>query len=112
MIGGRLSGLAMFLVWLGGCAARDQVLVVGVEKSGEGCVVQVEGRRFGPALTSDKELLDFLQAQARRRHRALVQAVADSPYRCVGGAVFMLQRAGFRDVQVTVDGQKLPMAPG
>jgi len=38
----------------------------------------------------------------------VVDASPQTPYRCIGGVVFNLQRAGFRIVSVTVDEVPVP----
>ncbi len=65
-----------------------------VQGSTEVCTVTIEGRTIG---------LDDLPAIARREarpgRRAHIKAdVADAPYRCLGGAIYILQMAGFKDV--------------
>jgi hypothetical protein len=38
----------------------------------------------------------------------IFDADRDTPYRCIGGAIFNLQRAGFRMISVRIDGVELP----
>ena len=52
-----------------------------------------------------RELLEL--AASWRGERAVIQADSDTPYKCIGGTIFTLQRAGLRDVEVVVDGVKL-----
>jgi len=41
--------------------------------------------------------------------RAVVDTDLETPYRCIGGVIFDLQRAGFRFVEVTVNGVPLSL---
>lgn len=44
------------------------------------------------------ELLAVARKGALRSRRARIDANEDTPYRCVGGAIFTLQMAGFNNV--------------
>ena len=46
---------------------------------------------------------------AAHRRRAVVDTDPETPYRCVGGIIYDLQRAGFRIVAVTVNGVPVPV---
>lgn len=61
----------------------------------ETCRVTVDGQSF--TLPSDEpELTAALKLQATRYRTARVDAVMTIPYKCVGYAVFVAQRAGFK----------------
>lgn len=55
--------------------------------------------------------LDLNSLRAMRANhggRAILDTNPETPYRCIGAAVFDLQRAGFRTVAITVNGVPLP----
>lgn len=93
------------LLWVAGgaallasCVATRTLgppLVVSVKREGDGCQVSVQGER----VTSDR-LLEIGRAAAKRP--GIVVYAKDAPYKCVGGAVFTLQRAGMMSVQVAM----------
>lgn len=62
-------------------------LVVSVTRDGEGCRVTVAGEQ----VTSDR-LLEI--GRSARSRRGIVLYDRDTPYKCIGGAIFTLQRAG------------------
>lgn len=67
--------------------------VVNVIKTGETCRATVEGED----VTSDR-LLQLGRASARRR--AIIVFNRGTVYRCIGGAIYTLQRAGFAQVDI------------
>lgn len=79
-----------------GCFARPEVVL---RLGGSGtpelhCFVEVDGTRIATE--------DFAAYARRWRHRSVRLTFAgDTPYRCVGGVIFNLQRAGVRDIAVT-----------
>jgi len=53
--------------------------------------------------------LDRLRAVAGKHgRRVAIDTDPGTPYKCVGGVVFTLQRAGFRTVSLSVNGVPLP----
>jgi hypothetical protein len=73
-----------------GCA-REQVINVhasGTGAEGAPCVIEIGGRRIA---------LEDVSALARRwrRREAHLSMNADTAFRCVGGLIHELQRAGF-----------------
>jgi biopolymer transport protein ExbD len=74
---------------------------VGLGKSG--CTVAFNGRRFDQQGYAD-ELHAF--ARKRRATRVVVKGDKALPYRCVGGVVFVLQRAGVADITFVDDEKK------
>jgi hypothetical protein len=86
-----------------GCAAQNAPLSVRVTRDSDGCVLEVEGRRFDNQSGGGEQLLSFARAWPNRR--ATVNMDRDTPYRCVGGPIFVLQRAGFRKIDVAMDGE-------
>ncbi|HYI49174.1 MAG TPA: hypothetical protein VEX35_11995 [Allosphingosinicella sp.] len=55
------------------------------------CTIQVEGRRI-----AERDFLAF--ARRWRGREAHIRGDPQTPYRCVGGVIFELQRAGFRQI--------------
>jgi hypothetical protein len=89
-----LGGAAM-LVSCAQFSSNGPPLVVAATRDGEGCRVSVEGQR----VTNDQLLETGRRARARR---GIVLFDRDTPYKCVGGAVFTLQQAGVRSVDVAL----------
>lgn len=87
---------AWMVVGLSGCAHQTteipfDVLVRGPASS---CSFEVGGRK----VTMD-ELLVIARSEAKPGRRAHIDSnMAETPYRCFGGAIYMLQMAGFKDV--------------
>lgn len=79
-----------------GCAAPATFAPFNVVVRGPAtsCSIEVEGRK----VTTD-ELFEIAQPEARSGRRAHIDSdMAQTPYRCLGGAIYALQRAGFKDV--------------
>ena len=79
-----------------GCAAPATVAPfnIVVRGSATSCSIEVDGRK----VTMD-ELLEIAQPEAKSGRRAHIDSdMAQTPYRCLGGAIYTLQRAGFKDV--------------
>jgi hypothetical protein len=75
---------------------------VAVSGPATSCSFHVAGR----AVTAD-ELLVLARAEAREGRRARLETdVARTPFRCFGGAIYTLQRAGFRDIATIAPGQR------
>ena len=70
-------------------------LVVSVKRDGDGCRVMVEGE----AVTSDR-LTDI--GRSAKARRAIVLHDKDTPFKCIGGAVLTLQRAGLDRIHVAM----------
>ncbi|MCJ8158135.1 biopolymer transporter ExbD [Sphingomonas sp. LaA6.9] len=91
------SAIALSVIVFGGagCAhsAQETPFDVAVEAPASSCSVKVDGQ----AITMD-ELLAVARKGALRSRRARIDANEDTPYRCVGGAIFTLQMAGFKNV--------------
>ena len=94
----RLGAIAIALVLIG-CMGRQHKgpeLVVDAFEDGEGCRILVNGE----TVTAER-LLEIASAWPSRR--GLVRMKRNTPYRCVGGVVFTLQRAGFLKVGTVVE---------
>jgi hypothetical protein len=91
----------LLLAALGACASQPP-LVVRAASEGDACRAQIDGATFAP------DELQGPRLRALRGRRLVVDADPDIPYRCMGGIVFMLQRAGFHIVSVRVNGVELP----
>jgi biopolymer transport protein ExbD len=58
------------------------------------CFIEVDGRK----VTTD-ELLAIARPEVKPGRAARIDAdMAQTPYRCIGGAIYTLQMAGFSDV--------------
>jgi hypothetical protein len=77
-----------------------------VSRAGEGCSIEVGGRRFAYPTEIGEPLLAFVRAWPNRR--AVLNLIGDTPYRCIGGTIFTLQRAEFRKIDMLVDGRPYP----
>jgi hypothetical protein len=95
----RRRALAAALALLGGAmavagCAQERAMVVRASAAGESsapCVAEVEGRRIA--------MRDFPAFARRWRGReAHLEGDINTPYRCIGGLIYELQRAGFRRI--------------
>lgn len=66
---------------------RDSPFVVNLKPAGDGCRIRVEEGE----VTSDRL---FQLARAAAGRRGIVVFHRDTPYRCIGSAIYALQRAG------------------
>ncbi|WP_106639865.1 hypothetical protein [Allosphingosinicella vermicomposti] len=83
---------------LGSCvrtAPAGVPLVVSAKRDGEGCLIIIEGER-----ASSERLLEI--GRATNKTRAIVIYFKDTPYKCLGGAIFTLQRAGIAFVDAAM----------
>jgi hypothetical protein len=71
--------------------ANDVPLVANVQRDGDGCRITVDGKQ----LTSDA-LLQLVGAG--KYHRGIIVSRRDATYKCIGGAVYMLQHAGLSQI--------------
>jgi hypothetical protein len=89
-----------------GCAASPtstpfNVVVRGPATS---CSIEVKGRK----VTAD-ELFKLAQSEAKLVPRARIDSdMAQTPYRCIGGVIYALQVAGFKDVGFVADAAARP----
>jgi len=72
-------------------------LMVRVEGRGSQCRTLIDGTLL------DGALIDRARAEVRDGREALVSSDAKTPYRCVGGAIFALQQAGFTRIDFVTD---------
>jgi len=70
---------------------EEPPLVVTARQDGDGCLVKVEGERV-----TSQRLLEIARRTSKRR--AIVIFEKETPYKCTGGAIFTLQRAGIASV--------------
>ena len=94
---GALTGGAALLAACVQLREREPPLVVNVKRDGDGCRVTVEGER----VTSDR-LLEIGRGAARRRAIIVYAKDDDTPYKCIGGAIYTLQRAGLATVDAAM----------
>lgn len=79
-----------------GCASPATLAPFNVVVRGPAtsCSIEVEGRR----VTTD-ELLAIARLEAKSGRRAHIDSdMAQTPYRCLGGTIYTLQKAGFKNV--------------
>ena len=79
-----------------GCAGKSTKAPFNVFVRGpaSACTIKVNGRKV-----STNELLSIARPEAKPGRRAHIDAnMAETPYRCLGGAIYTLQMAGFKDV--------------
>jgi biopolymer transport protein ExbD len=85
---------------LTGCSAPARPpqppIVVQVSAVDGACRAEAEGREY-----ASEELPNV--AQAWRGRLVRVQPIGDAPYRCVGGALFLLQGAGLTNVRLVTE---------
>lgn len=87
------AAAAVLLSALAGQATTgdQQPYLVIVRGPADACSAEVAGRRF----TMD-ELLESARIEAGKgRSARIIIETSDTPYRCIGGAIYTLQRAGF-----------------
>lgn len=74
--------------------ARPAPFDVIVRSTASSCTSEVDGRK----VTTD-QLLRIARDKAKSGRRPLIVSdMADTPYRCVGGVIYALQVAGFKDI--------------
>jgi hypothetical protein len=91
----RLAVLA-FMTVVPGCASHDpsQDLTVRVAQADGRCRLEVEGKRV-----SSDELIAIVKSRKAWLGRGQVIGDPKTPYRCIGGAIYSLQLAGFPKVE-------------
>ena len=88
---------ALFLLLSTACAdtirhpSRGSEILVTTERDGDECVVTVAGERFLTVRLENAQLLKRLRSLGAQP--MLLRFDDDTPYRCVGSAIFTLQRA-------------------
>jgi hypothetical protein len=97
------SFLILFASGVGACAA-DPPLLARVSGDGDACAVHVNGLTISQSQRNDANLRALATIPGRRM---IVDADRRTPYRCIGGTIFNLQRAGFHILTVRVDGVEL-----
>ncbi|WP_448658900.1 hypothetical protein ACPVPU_00245 [Sphingomonas sp. CJ99] len=82
---------------LSGCVASPSgsPFMVIVRGPADACALEVDGRK----IADSHALLAVAREQHRRGRTAIVKGDEQLPYRCVGGAIYTLQSAGYRDVR-------------
>jgi hypothetical protein len=86
---------------MAGCSTHAAVAPFNVVVRGpaSSCSIEVNGHK----VTAD-ELLAIARPEATSGRRARIDTdMSETPYRCVGGAIFTLQRAGFVDVDFVAE---------
>ena len=88
-----LAALALPSCVTGG--AKPQL--VDVRQSGDGCEVQYADRIF-TLPPQEEEIVAYFGAASRRKQSYTVGGNMDVPYKCLGGMMYLLQRAGVRHI--------------
>jgi hypothetical protein len=95
----RSSMAALLPIATMACEAQTSMAPFNVVVRGppSSCTIEVEGREV-----STDELLAIARPEAKNGRRPRIESDrAEIPYRCVGGAIYALQMAGFGVVPVT-----------
>ncbi len=95
LLGAVLIGAAVLAASCIHRSPGEPPLVVNVRRDGQGCRVSVEGDQV-----PSERLLEIARTSGKRR--GIVVFEKDTPYRCIGGAIFTLQRAGLSPVEAVV----------
>lgn len=86
----------VLLIAVAGCVSGTTAkpFSVAVRGPASSCSIEVEGRK----VTAD-ELLGIGRLEAKAgRHAHIDSDMAQTPYRCIGGVIYTLQMAGFKNV--------------
>lgn len=95
LIAGMVAGVGAALVACVSIDPGDPPLVVSISHDGEICRVIVSGER----VTSDRLTK---VSRATRHRRAIVIYNKETPFKCVGGAVYALQRGGLAKIDAVI----------
>ena len=111
--GGRSAGMAssmrsafvlILATGLYGCASKPPLLLRATVEAAS-CTLQADAVTLSGEQASESH--SRLLAAVQGRRRVILDADAHLPYRCVGHAIFYLQRAGFRIVSARANGVEL-----
>jgi hypothetical protein len=93
--------VAIFSGAMANCASHmaSRHFSVIVRGPAQSCTIEVEGRE----VTADELLLIARREAKIRRGARIGTDMAETPYRCVGGAIYTLQMAGFKDVKFVAE---------
>jgi len=92
----RTRAAIVLPIILSGCAGHTKAspFNVVVRGSYSSCAIEVAGRKV-----STDELLAIARPEAKSGKRAQIGSdMAETPYRCLGGTIYVLQMAGFKDI--------------
>ena len=95
-----MKAVALMFVIVPGCSstANGAPFLVSVNGSAKPCALAVAGQ----ATTTD-QLLDIARREVSKGRVAKVIGYSETPYRCIGGVIYTLQRAGFTKVEFVSD---------
>jgi hypothetical protein len=71
--------------------ANDVPFVANVQRDGDGCRFTVDGKQ-----ATSGDLLQLVAAG--KYHRGIIVSRGNVTYKCIGGAVYILQRAGLSKI--------------
>jgi hypothetical protein len=86
---------------LAGCSREPAIAPFNVIVRGptSSCTIEVSGRQV-----TTEELLEISRREVKPGRAAHIDAnMKETPYRCIGGVISTLQRAGFKKVEVRTD---------
>lgn len=101
----NMRAVALMFVMVAGCSSTTQEapFLVSVEGPAKPCAIAVGGN----AVTTD-QLLDIARREVSKGKAARVMGGNETPYRCIGGVIYTLQRAGFTKVEFVSDAPATP----
>lgn len=82
---------------LAACARQHKTASfhIAIRGASPSCIVEVEDRTV-----SINELLAIARLEAKADRYAIIRSeLTDTPYRCLGGAIYILQSAGFASIR-------------
>jgi hypothetical protein len=95
--------LLMCVVPMSGCATPSPLMVQTTSDDVD-CNLLVGGK---PSSGRKLDKAALQELAKNHNHRAVLDAYRTTPYKCIGGVVFILQNAGFQRVIVRIDGVEL-----
>lgn len=76
--------------------------MIEVTKAEPGCIYETQGQRIEAPTYESEELMALARLSPVRR--AVLEGDMDTPYKCFGGASYILQKAGVRVDDVRING--------
>lgn len=98
------NGVLAWLLCLCACVQKPALNVRATGRE-QICRVWISGVEAGLEAMNSSSLRRLAAAHQKR---AIIDTDLETPYRCIGGVIFNLQRAGFQIISFTFDG--IPVA--